>query len=225
MWLTLIRHAEPAYVVDGVAWTDPPLTDNGREQARRLAERASSWEVDEVWVSTMVRARQTVEPVAEATGREPQVMDWLAELRNPPGWDGSPVEEVEEFFATAVDRSVEELWEGMPGGESFRDFHRRIEGGLLDTLGARGITRVDGGSHLWSGVDQRRVVIVAHGGTNAVILGTLLGVEPVPWEWDRFTHVHSGVSRLVSQPTAGDYSWSLRSLSDRTHLPPGLVTA
>lgn len=224
MWLTLIRHAEPAYVVDGISWTDPPLTARGHEQASLVADRVSRWRVDEIWVSTMVRAQQTADPIARAVGVEPHVYDWLAEIRNPPEWDGSPADEIEEFFATSQDRTIEEMWEGAPGGESFRDFHSRISQGLESTFGERGITRAEG-MHLWDGVDNRRVVIVAHGGTNALILGRLLGVEPTPWEWDRFTHVHSGVSRLVSQPTAGYHSWSLRALSDRSHLPVTMVTA
>lgn len=224
MWLTLVRHAEPAYVVDGISWTDPPLTDRGREQAVLLAKRVSEWNIDEIWVSAMVRARQTAEPVAEAAGAEPQVMDWLGEIRNPPEWDGSPADEIEEFFANAQDRTVDDMWEGAPGGESFRDFHHRIHGGLEETFATRGVVPA-GGMHLWDGLDDRRVVVVAHGGTNALIVGKLLGVDPTPWEWDRFTHVHTGVSRLLSQPTAGHYSWSLRALSDRSHLPADMVTA
>lgn len=224
MWLTLIRHAEPAYVVGGVAWSDPGLTDLGQRQAAMVAERVAGWQVDEIWVSAMVRARETAEPIARLSGVEPVVMEWLGEIRNPPEWDGSPAEEIEEFFARAGERSVEELWEGAPGGESFRAFHQRVGTGLQAAFAERGITPV-GGIHLWDGLDDRRVVVVAHGGTNALIIGRLLGVEPTPWEWDRFTHVHSGVSRLVSLPTAGHHAWSLRALSDRSHLPTGMVTA
>lgn len=224
MWLTLIRHAEPAYVVDGIAWSDPPLTARGRLQAELLAERAVDWQVDEIWVSSMVRARETAEPLAKATGVVPQVMDWLREIANPPDWDGSPVEEVEAYFATAPTLSVDELWEGPAGGESFRAFHTRIRGGLDAAFAERGIVPAAEPT-LWEGVDDRRIVVVAHGGSNALILGRLLGVEPTPWEWDRFTHVHSGVSRLATMPTAGYHAWSLRSLNSRTHLPPALVTA
>lgn len=224
MWLTLIRHAEPAYVVEGIAWSDPPLTERGRRQAELVAERAQAWEIDEIWASSMVRASQTAQPIAEATGIEPKVMEWLREIRNPPDWDGSPADEIEEFFAAAVHRSVDELWAGAPGGESFRAFRERIHTGLEKAFAERGITPAPGPG-LWSGVDDRRIVIVAHGGTNALILGKLLGVEPTPWEWDRFTHVHSGVSRLISLRTAGYHAWSLRALSDRNHLPAEMVTA
>lgn len=222
MWLTLIRHAEPAYVSEGRSWINPPLTDRGHRQAGLLAERVGTWNVDELWVSPMVRARQTCEPVADRLITEPIEMPWLAEIQNPEDWDGSPAEEIEEFFATILTRSIEDMWDGSPGGESFRDFHIRITTGLSGALAERGITPVE--NHLWTEPDDRRIVVIAHAGTNAVILGKLLGVEPVPWEWDRFTHVHTGVSRVVSQRTAGYVSWSLRSLSDRSHLPPGLVT-
>ncbi|MPZ52982.1 MAG: hypothetical protein GEU79_09670 [Acidimicrobiia bacterium] len=223
MWLTLIRHAEPAYVVDGVNWSDPDLTDRGREQAVRVAKRVKQWDVDELWVSPMVRARSTAEPIAEQTGLETQEMGWLAEIQHPPDWDGSPADEIEAFFATALQRSIEEMWEGAPGGESFRDFHRRINDGLDGAFTERGIKQAQP-EMLWSGTDERRVVVVAHGGTNALILGRLLGIDPLPWEWDRFSHVHSGVSRLITRPTAGFAAWSLRALSDRTHLPPEMVT-
>jgi broad specificity phosphatase PhoE len=222
MWLTLIRHAQPAYVVDGVAWSDPPLTELGRRQSLLLAERAARWRVDELWVSPMVRAQETAQPVAETVGVEVQTMDWLAEIKNPPEWDGSPADEIEEFFASQ--RPVQDMWEGLPGGESFRTFHERIHGGLRTTLAERSI-REDETHGLWRGMDDRRVVVVAHGGSNALILGMLLAVEPTPWEWDRFTHVHSGVSRLTTLPTAGRHSWSLRALSDRSHLARDLVTA
>ncbi len=222
MWLTLVRHAEPAYVSEGRSWINPPLTERGRQQADLLAGRAVGWQVDELWVSPMLRAQQTCEPIAERLAVDPKEMDWLAEIQNPPHWDGSPADEIEEFFATTLHRSIDEMWEGSPGGESFRDFHDRIQGGLRQTFRSLGASPEANG--LWSGVGDARIVIVAHAGTNALILGQLLGVEPVPWEWDRFTHVHTGVSRIVSQPTAGYHSWSLRALSDRSHLPRELVS-
>lgn len=224
MWLTLIRHAEPAYVADGMSWTDPPLTTRGKHQAERLAERAAAWQIDELWVSPMVRTAETAEPLVEATGVEPETMEWLKEIQNPSEWDGSPADEIEQFFAQALSRPIEELWEGSPGGESFYDFHQRIHSGLAGAFSERGISRTDSSPQLWQGVDDRRVVIVAHAGTNALILGMLLGLEPTPWEWERFSHVHAGVSRLLTQPTAGAHSFSLRILSDRRHLPPGMVT-
>jgi broad specificity phosphatase PhoE len=69
-----------------------------------------------------------------------------------------------------------------------------------------------------------RVAVVAHAGTNAVVLGRLLGLEPVPWEWDRFRQPHSGVSRLTMDRISEGWGFSLRQLGDVGHLEEPMVT-
>jgi broad specificity phosphatase PhoE len=55
-----------------------------------------------------------------------------------------------------------------------------------------------------------RIAIVAHGGTNAVVLTHLLGIPPVPWEWLRFETVLSAVSIVGLRGISDDsYVWSL----------------
>src|SRR5215216_6648060 len=83
MELVLVRHAEPAWVVDGFSVDDPPLTERGRRQAERLADRLADDVFDEVLVSPLVRARQTAAPVLDRLGRPEAVDDWLEEIRNP----------------------------------------------------------------------------------------------------------------------------------------------
>ena len=67
------------------------------------------------------------------------------------------------------------------------------------------------------------VVIVAHAGTNAVVLGRLLGLEPVPWEWDRFPQPHTGVSRDHGSISTG-WGFSLRQLGDVSHLDEDMIS-
>jgi broad specificity phosphatase PhoE len=64
-----------------------------------------------------------------------------------------------------------------------------------------------------------RVCIVAHSGTNGVLLCQLLGLDPVPWEWDRFVTMHSSITRLVSIGMGDGHTFSLRRLSDVEHMP------
>ena len=71
---------------------------------------------------------------------------------------------------------------------------------------------------------NQRMVVVAHAGTNAVILGHLLGLEPVPWEWERFRQPHTGVSRLAMIRISTGWAFSLRQLGDVSHLDPDMVT-
>lgn len=228
MDLLLVRHGQPDWAPDRIARNDPTLTELGRAQALRVAHRLASLErVDELWVSSMTRAVETADPVADGLGTEREVYDWLEEIHNPMEWEGEPVEEIERILEDSSYRTIEEMWDGLPGGESFRGFHERVVAGLTKTLDSHGIHPMDTEHrHLWTVDDpDRRVVVVAHAGTNAVILGHLLGLEPVPWEWERFRQPHTGVSRLTMSRISTGWGFSLRQLGDVGHLHPGMVTS
>lgn len=228
MDLFLVRHGQPDLAPDRIARNDPGLTELGQEQARRVGHRFATVEgVDELWASPMNRSVETAVPISEGLRLEREVFDWLKEIQNPPGWEGSPADEVERALEHATFRTIDELWDGLPGGESFRDFHQRVVTGLVETLDAHGVhTNELHGPQLWNVENpDRRVVTVAHAGTNAVILGHLLGLDPVPWEWDRFRQPHTGVSRLTTFRVSTGWAFSLRQLGDVAHLHPGMVTA
>lgn len=228
MDLYLVRHGQPDWAPDRVARNDPGLTPLGREQAARVAHRLSSLDrFDDFWSSPMRRSMETSDPVEIELRREREVYEWLREIQNPPEWDGEPVDEIEKRFETAHLRSLEEMWDGLPGGESFRSFHQRVVDGLVRTLDTHGIhPAAEGSRHLWSVEDpDRRVVVVAHAGTNAVVFGHLLGLDPVPWEWDRFQQPHTGVSRLTTIRVSTDWAFSLRQMGDVSHLAPGMITS
>ena len=67
-------------------------------------------------------------------------------------------------------------------------------------------------------------LIVAHGGTNAVILGYLLGLDPTPWEWERFVSNHAALMRLRTTPLAGEHVMSLLEANSVSHLAAGYLT-
>lgn len=224
MELLFVRHGQPGWDRDGLAVDDPDLTEVGREQARHLAQSFVGRGVDRLLVSPLVRARQTAEPVAEALQMEPEILDWLPEIAAPV-WQGTPSEQVQRAFAEGRARPLDEQWDGLPGGESFRDFHRRITHGLDELLGGLGVERVGEFPPVWHLDDPGpRVVLVAHAGTNAVCLGHLLGIEPVPWEWERFVSFHASLSIVRPMPISGVHSFSLFRFSDTSHLPEHLHT-
>ena len=68
---------------------NPPLTELGHAQADRLAKSLVDEAFDELYVSPLVRARQTAAPVWDVLGRPEVVEDWLEEIRDPE-WHGSP---------------------------------------------------------------------------------------------------------------------------------------
>jgi broad specificity phosphatase PhoE len=225
MDIILVRHAQPQWDRDDVSSVDPGLTRTGFEQAELVADRLLHERIDLLLVSTARRAQETARPVrARQSGVPTEDRAWLHEIRMPAHWDGTPADEVNRALREARGRSRDLWWEGMPGGESFRDFHARVTIGLTAELQALGITRRADG--LWDVPDDApEVAMVAHAGTNSVVLGHLLGLEPEPWEWERFASDHTSITRLRSTPIAGANIFSLQVFSDVGHLPPPMVTA
>jgi len=225
MDILLVRHAQPEWDRDDISRVDPGLTRRGVDQAERLAERLLHERVDLLLVSTARRAQETARPVrARQSGVPTEDRAWLHEIHMPAHWEGTPADEVNRALSEARQRPRDLWWEGMPGGETFRAFHARVTIGLEAELAELGISRVEGG--LWDVPhDLPDVAIVAHAGTNSVVIGHLLGVAPEPWEWERFASDHASISRLLTTRIGGGHIFSLQNFSDVSHLPPSMVTA
>lgn len=218
MEIVLIRHGEPEWVRDGLIMVDPPLTDLGRRQAELLADALRNEQFDEVLVSPLVRARQTARPLLAALGRAEIVDPWLEEIRDPV-WHGTPAEKAAEAYAELKGRKAEDRWHGLSGGESMRDFVARIRAGVTTFLTDRGVVRSETELPVWQIREPgARIALVAHAGTNSVAIGHLLGLDPVPWEWDRFVLGHTSISRIEAMQLDDGFTFGLSKLSDVEHL-------
>ncbi len=219
MEIVLIRHGQPQWTRDGLNVTNPPLTDLGLRQAELLAEAIGGEHFDEILVSPLTRARETAAPLLAAQSRPEVVDDWLEEIRDPV-WHGTPAEKAQEAYDEMRGRAVDDRWHGLDGGESIRSFTARIHEGAQSFLRARGVTRDEHELPIWR-IDEpgARIALVAHAGTNSVTIAHLLGLEPTPWEWERFVLGHTSVSRLEALPVGDHYTFSLTKLSDLEHLP------
>jgi broad specificity phosphatase PhoE len=151
--LWLVRHGESTWNaarrVQG--WADPPLTERGIRQARRVAERLSTLEVTALYTSPQVRAVQTAEAIAAATGAEPTVDARLREhgMGQATGhkWD-----EIITRWPHLLDYAHrgEAVRPHIPETEPEEEFYARVAV-VFDEIVAR---------H-----DEGDVVIVSHGGT------------------------------------------------------------
>lgn len=226
MDLFLLRHAQPEWSRDRHSRIDPGLTDIGRRQAQAAAARLADGRFDVVLVSTATRAQETAQPVIEALGRvSVEHHDWLHEIRMPENWEGTPSEEVDRAFAEHRVQPRDAWWDGVAGGETFRSFHARVVSGLVDYLAGLGIERDE--ERLWTVPRSapERVLAIAHAGTNSVVLGHLLGLEPEPWEWERFASDHASLTWLRTTDIAGRQIFSLQRFSDVEHLKDVPITA
>lgn len=224
MPFVLIRHAQPEWDRDGRAVDNPGLTAIGRRQAALVGERFAGVNFDDLLVSPLQRARETLTPVEAASGTAPSEQPWMAEISNPE-WEGAPTDHVLAVFAEARNRPLADIWDGLDGGESFHAFYDRVTMGARGYLASIGIHPSSEHPGLWRIDDpDREIALVAHGGTNAVLIGYLLGVPPVPWDWERFVSWHASVTRIEPVQIAGEWAFSLRRFSDLSHLPDELHT-
>lgn len=68
MQLILVRHALPVRQESAAGRVDPPLALLGTRQADAVARWLAEEPLDAIVSSSMLRARQTAEPLAQATG-------------------------------------------------------------------------------------------------------------------------------------------------------------
>jgi probable phosphoglycerate mutase len=174
MTIVLIRHGETEWSASGrhTSRTDVPLTDEGREAARRLGERLAGRRFALVLTSPRARARDTC---AEAGfGDVAQVTDDLAEW-DYGGYEGLTTPEIR------VDRPGWLLWDdGVPGGETAAQVTARADRVIERALAAGGDVALFAHGHILRVVGARWLGLPAQrGGSLALDTATLseLGFE------------------------------------------------
>ncbi len=215
--IILIRHGEPNWSPEGGASVpNPALTAYGHAQAEAVAQDVAQRNLDAIYVSPLARAQQTAEPLIRASGVAATTLDTLAEIDV--GATGLSPEEVDRYFVEAMQRPLVDHWEGWPAGETFRNFHTRVVGGCRELLERHDITAEPLHDFtVWHLPPNRKItiVVVAHGGTNAVLLTHLLDVRPVPWEWLRFESELASFSVAQARPIGErGHVWSLQNFNE-----------
>lgn len=220
MRITLIRHGEPEWVKNGLNVDNPPLTMKGQEQAEMVATYLADTHFDEIYVSPLLRAQQTAAPLLRQNGRTSITADWLQEIRNPI-WHGTPVEKAVEAYKEERSRPSHERWGGLNGGEAVSDFVGRINDDCAQFLADNGYGKVSNGLPVWTHGKtlDKHIAFVAHAGTNSVVICHLLGLEPTPWEWERFVLGHASISEVEPLALSDGVTFSLTRLSGVEHLP------
>ena len=163
--LYLIRHgATPLSAEDRFAGaTDVPLSDIGREQARRLGARLARERITAIYASPMQRTVATAELIAAPHGLPVTTMAELREISHG-RWEGLTRAAVEGEFGDEY-----QMWEDDPftfapeGGESGLEVTARALPALHQL-----IERHEG----------KAVVVVSHKATIRLLISSLLGFDP-----------------------------------------------
>jgi len=225
--IVLVRHAQPEWEPGGRAVDDPGLTEFGHAQARCVADALAGERFDGVIVSPLRRVVETAAPVLARLGVEGRHASWLREMTLS-SLEGSTSEQVRAYFEHARARELDHWWDGLPGGESFRHFYERVTGGLEGLLAEHHRVSIheDASHRLWRIPDPtRRLLVIAHEGTNAVLISHLLGLDPVPWAHLHFSSSWAGISRLHTVKITGGALFALESFNRVDHLAPVLAEA
>ncbi|MDP9983908.1 putative phosphoglycerate mutase [Pseudarthrobacter oxydans] len=128
--LLLVRHGETPTTGTVLPGRAPGLhlSDRGRAQAERVAERLSGLPVDALYSSPLERACETAEPTAARTGLAVKYDDGLNEC-DKGDWTGAAIAEMAALPEwQIVQHSPAEF--RFPNGESFPEMQARIVGAL-----------------------------------------------------------------------------------------------
>ncbi len=199
MRILIIRHGDPDYEHDS-------LTEKGKREAQLLAEKLKNEKIDYFYSSPLGRARLTCRYVAEAHGKDNEVVvyPWLQEFGHvytmPDGevryhiWDMLPEEWTDNKPLYDVDE-----WQQVDffGKESIQKSYGAIVEPLDELLKKHGYTRAgryyqtDQGNH-------DTIAIFCHFGLEMMLLSHLLNISPVSLA-HHFTALTSSVTTLYTE--------------------------
>ena len=161
--LFVVRHGETAESArrSYSGRRDVPLTDHGREQARRAGERLRDVGVDAIYSSPLSRAADTAGLIAEATGAPVRVDERLTEVDYGP-LEGLDRESARERFGESFEAWREDpMGSPMPGTEPLPKALERARSATGEAIAA-----------------ARCPVIVGHQGILRLVLAALGRIEP-----------------------------------------------
>ncbi len=187
MDLILIRHGLPERRDDTA---DPPLTEEGREQAQRVAQLLSAENVDAVYASTMIRAIQTAEPYAALSGQAIQQREGIVEFDRGTG-QYVPME--------VLKRDDYEAWKAFVSGGYQMDIHA-FQKSVVDTL-----------EEIIGANSGKRVAVFCHGGVINVWTAHILDMAPRLFFEPGYASVHRYLCARTGQR-------NLVSLNEVAHL-------
>lgn len=196
MRLILVRHGESIGNAENrlQGQEDYDLTDLGREQAERTAERLAELGVTAVYSSPLLRAMTTARTIGARIGVEPRPMPSVAEYHFGE-MSGSTYAEVRQRFSTTVSAT-----ERVYPGEEGRDVLQRVTAGVWGVIDAHA---------------GETVAVVSHGGPIALICQTVLGLpykRPMPFAIGNCSLSH------IDVPDTGEREPVLVQLNDLCHL-------
>lgn len=143
--LIVVRHGETEWNAKGISqgWTDIPLNDTGREQARALREKLLGFSMTKAYASSLSRAIETAEIILGENGAnviaDPAIRffrskkSWLYPFKTKKGQK----KEVDQEIKTDAIAYLRKLSEKHPGENVLVVTHRKVMKQILFALGGK----------------------------------------------------------------------------------------
>ena len=219
MEIVLIRHGQPEWMPGDVYTKNPGLTSLGKLQSEKSSSAFEKNSVDEIWVSPLKRAQETLTPFEEKNiGKSIYEYDWLQEMQDDEEESlyGKSTEEVMAFFAKRNSQSFEE-WSEASHGKYMKAFSKNIISNLETELSNRGIVALDAVYDRrfdLSGSSIERLMVISHAGTMSVFLSYFLNMPLYAWTWRKFLPRHTGHTTLKSTQISGGHFFRLKEFNN-----------
>jgi len=199
--LLLVRHGQSQAYLDGSPFAlvggqgDPPLSDAGEEQARRVGARLAAEGVDAIYVTPLQRTAQTAAPLARQLGLDCRVEADLREVHLGE-WEGGLFRKmVAQGHPISLRMAADERWDVIPGAEPAQEFAGRVRAAIERLAAAH---------------PGQRVAAFTHGGTIGQALA--LAADSRPFAFVGASN--ASISRLVITAER----WIVRSYNETAHL-------
>ncbi len=198
--LILVRHAQSEMNKLGIhqgQLHDGELSPEGIEQAKSVADRLSSEGITAVYSSDMKRAMATAEIISQKFGLKVKSDSRLREF-NMGDFDKTP--EIrdslfKEFYEQEILKGKTKYEIRPPNGENIWDFIDRTKSFLEE------VKEIEG-----------KVIVVAHGGTNEVLLNIIQGLDK--YNFRRYHQDNTCVNEIIKEGC----DWRIISINSTSHL-------
>jgi len=223
MLLYYVRHGDPIYDPDS-------LTPLGKRQAEAVAKRLARYGLDEIYVSSSQRAKETARPTCEILKMEPVELDWANEGH---AWRDFSVDNgnggkswcfqlqpYRQLFCSEEMRKLDDNWYDHPKFSEFpfKTGIERIRDAADDFFAQQGY-RHDRKEHIYISEkpNDKRIAIFAHQGFGVLFLSSILDVC-VPQFVTHFDICHSSVSVIEFKDIDGITIPKALMLSNDSHI-------
>jgi phosphoserine phosphatase len=202
-----VRHGESVgNLKDRHQGGDVPLSEKGIKQAKLLADRLKAVDVDIIYASPYLRAKETAKIIATKLGLEIEYWDKIVERKRPSEIEGLRWDNPKASTINKLTRENQVIpdWK-YSDDESYNDLVARAES----------VTE-----HLFEHHKKQNVLCVSHQGIiKTIVLRTILQDVLAPEVFWKF-YYHSWIDNTgITQIKYGDrFGWELVTWNDTTHL-------